>query len=271
MLFVSPDPISLVVSSATGLAVFVSLFTSYLNPWDEDDDAQQHWHFPPKESAEARRVRWARHIRQRLKTLVPLEERVQGKAPCTAEQLIREIRSARKGNQERDPGLAAVVAERERELVRLALVQLLVESGPPPALCAIPEAEDDTGEAEGVLNERGDDAEEAEEWAECNSGVGSALLRRNRGMGGKSRGGCAQRGPAEEFVAAVAEMEGADPVFALGPRIVDPLSCWTQCHAMPLRIHRSSVHHVPCGEGGVVETGGMSQTPCHHLLVLLPV
>ncbi|CAI5509149.1 unnamed protein product [Closterium sp. Naga37s-1] len=204
--------------SATGLAVFVSLFTSYLNPWDEDDDAQQHWHFPPKESAEARRVRWARHIRQRLKTLVPLEERVQGKAPCTAEQLIREIRSARKGNQERDPGLAAVAAERERELVRLALVQLLVESGPPPALCAIPEAEDDTGEAEGVLNERGDDAEEAEEWAECNSGVGSALLRRNRGMGGKSRGGCAQRGPAEEFVAAVAEMEGADPVFALGPR-----------------------------------------------------
>ncbi|CAI7814000.1 unnamed protein product [Closterium sp. NIES-53] len=208
MLFFVPDPISLAVSSATGLAVFVGLFTSYLNPWDEDDDAQQHWHFPPKESAEARRVRWARHIRQRLKTLVPLEERVQGKAPCTAEQLIREIRSARKGNRGCEPRLAATAAAAaaaaeagERELVRLALVQLLVESGPPPALCAIPETEDGTEEA--------DDWGEAEE-AEYNSGVRSALLRRNRG--------CAQRGPAEEFVAVVAEMEGADPVFALGPR-----------------------------------------------------
>ncbi|CAI5519048.1 unnamed protein product [Closterium sp. Naga37s-1] len=213
MLFFAPDPISLAVSSATGLAVFVSLFTSYLNPWDDDDDAQQHWHFPPKESAEARRVRWARHIRQRLKTLVPLEERVQGKAPCTAEQLIREIRSARKRNRGCEPQLAAAVAAAaevgERELVRLALVQLLVESGPPPALCAIPEAEDDTEEA--------DYWGEAEE-AEYNSGVRSALLRRNRGLSEKSCGGCAQRGPAEEFVAAVAEMEGADPVFALGPR-----------------------------------------------------
>ncbi|CAI5478575.1 unnamed protein product [Closterium sp. Yama58-4] len=219
----APDPISLAVSSATGLAVFVSLFTSYLNPWDEDDDAQQHWHFPPKESAEARRVRWARHIRQRLKTIVPPEERVQGKAPCTAEQLIREIRSARKRNRGSESRLmaeaaaAAAAEEGERELVRLALVQLLVESGPPPALCAIPEAEDDTGEADGAPSERGDDAEEADEWAECNSGVSSALLRKNRGLSGKSRG-CAQRGPAEEFVAAVAEMEGADPVFALGPR-----------------------------------------------------
>ncbi|CAI5470182.1 unnamed protein product [Closterium sp. Yama58-4] len=184
----SPDPISLAVSSATGLAVFVSLFTSYLNPWDEDDDAQQHWHFPPKESAEARRVRWASHIRQRLKTLVPPEERVQGKAPCTAEQLIREIRSAPAGGV-----------------------------GPSPRALRHSGGGRRHGGSGRCPKRTGEDAEEADEWAECNSGVGSALLRKNRGLSGKSRG-CAQRGPAEEFVAAVAEMEGADPVFALGPR-----------------------------------------------------
>ncbi|GJP38060.1 hypothetical protein CLOM_g22493 [Closterium sp. NIES-68] len=227
MLFVAPDPISLVVSSATGLAVFVSLFTSYLNPWDDGDDDQLRWHFPPKEGAEARRVRWARHIRQRLKTLVPREERVQGKAPCTAEQLIREIRSARKGKaglESRLPAAAGTATEAgESELVRLALVQLLVESGPPPALCAIPEAEDDTGEAEGDGEERGDDAEEADAWgeaeeAECDRAVDSALLRKNRGLSGSSCVGCAGPGVAADFLEAVAEMEGADPVFALGSR-----------------------------------------------------
>ncbi|CAI7845957.1 unnamed protein product [Closterium sp. NIES-54] len=124
------------------------------------------WQFPEKEGRDARRLRWARAVHQRLKRnpYIVDDVRVQGKALFTPEQLIAELKQcvSRQGpgtatqqqqQQQRGDEAAAANAALAEEKLRLRLLLSLLHSGPPNLLPPITEdtsAADESTEGHGV-------------------------------------------------------------------------------------------------------------------------